>query len=91
MNLMYLTVEQPLEYLKDSGIKMNPPVFRKAIRLGQFEGVILENKKEGYHISKENLIMFMYIKKRDFRSIYKLEYERGLKKGLSLSTSRKND
>jgi hypothetical protein len=88
---MYLTVEQSLEYLKDSGIKMNPPAFRKAIRLGQLKGVILENKKEGYQISKENLIMFMYIKKRDFRSIYKLEYDRGLKKGLSLSTSRKKD
>ncbi|MEI5989791.1 hypothetical protein A5881_001284 [Enterococcus termitis] len=47
---MYLTVEQSLEYSKDNGIKMNPPAFRKAIRLGQLEGVILENKKEGYQI-----------------------------------------
>lgn len=88
---MYLTVEQSLEYLKDNGIKMNPPAFRKAIRLGQLEGAILENKKEGYQIPKENLVMFMFIKKRDFRSIYKLGYERGLKKGLSYSTSLKKD
>lgn len=88
---MYLTVEQSLDFLKENGIKMTSPALRQAIRLGNLEGAIIESKKEGYNIPKENLIMFMYMKKKDFRSIYKLGYERGLKKGLSLSAYIKKD
>lgn len=73
-----LTVGGALKILEMNGVNMNPPAFRKQLREGKIKGAFLDSKRSGYQIPYTNLMMFIYIKKRDYESIYELGYKKGL-------------
>ncbi len=80
----YISVEQALDILKANNIEMKAPNFRQQLRAGKIKGVRMFSKKEGYLIPTKNLLMYIYTKKNDHDSIYKLGYSQGLNEGISL-------
>ncbi|HCZ39767.1 hypothetical protein [Brochothrix thermosphacta] len=54
-----LKVKEALNFMREHGITMNEPAFRKAIRTKQMANTQIINKKDGLNIPIESLIDFM--------------------------------
>lgn len=67
-----LKVKEALTFMREHGITMNEPAFRKAIRKKQIANTQIKNKKDGLNIPIESLIDFMIPKLSGNISAYQL-------------------